>query len=200
MKKPVLYLLMAVWMLTLAPAALAQDSAGTAGGGAVESVDLPAPATAAPAAASQAARSEPSLGIAGAPSLGIDLLKGLGAFILVLILLYLTLKALGRMSRFKGGKGRASFFQLRGIQSFDSRKYLAAVEVDGRLLVVGVTQDRIVPVAHWFLEDEDQEGLEFTTPVRPVRDGGEDFVLPDLDDLPEPPDISIADSNRGPKK
>ena len=199
MKRLALLALMTAWILSVAPltAALAQETAGQAGTQ-VESVDLPAPAPTTTAVSTPpAARPGSSFGV---PSSALDLLKGLGAFILVLILLYLTLKGLGRMSRFKGGKGRASIFQLRGIQSFDSRKYLAAVEIDGRLLVVGVTQDRIVPVAQWYLDEEDQEGLEFTTPVRPAGGGDDDFILPDVDDIPAPPDISIADSNRGPKK
>jgi hypothetical protein len=78
--------------------------------------------------------------------------KIIGAFILVIALLLLFLKLLGRFSRgrsFSEGKG----FTLRATMTLDSRRYLAAVEVDGRLLVIAVTGDRVTPLAHWTAED-----------------------------------------------
>ena len=72
------------------------------------------------------------------------------ALIVVLAVLVLLLKAIQRVGRFKVGRG--SLFEMRGYQPLDNRKYLAAVAVDGRLLVVGVTPDRLVPLGQWPLE------------------------------------------------
>lgn len=124
----------------------------------------------------------------GLPTSGLDFLWVLGVFALVMTLLLLTLKALGKMSRFKGAKGRGSVFTLRGIQPLDNRKYLAAVEVEGRLIVVGVTPDRICPVAHWFAEDSADQGLDFT------RAGAEGLKLGADDD--DELDLNIADLTR----
>ncbi|MDR2339769.1 MAG: flagellar biosynthetic protein FliO, partial [Deltaproteobacteria bacterium] len=74
--------------------------------------------------------------------------KALGAFILVIACLLIFLKLLGRFGagrRLKGGLA----FTMKGTLPLDSRRYLAAVEVDGRLLIVGVTPERISPIAHW---------------------------------------------------
>ncbi|MDL2259611.1 flagellar biosynthetic protein FliO [Deltaproteobacteria bacterium OttesenSCG-928-K17] len=127
----------------------------------------PAPAAVSEPAANQAAPLlvEPTLAFkpgGSVPTNGLNVLWSIGVFGLVMALLLLTLKALGRMGRFKGAKGRGSVFELRGIQPLDSRKYLAAVEVEGRLIVVGVTPDRITPVAHWFAADSADEGLDFS--------------------------------------
>jgi hypothetical protein len=76
------------------------------------------------------------------------MLKIVGAFVLVIALLLIFLKLLGRLTRGKslgGGKG----FSLRATMTLDARRYLAAVELDGRLLVVAVSGDRISPIAHW---------------------------------------------------
>ena len=113
-----------------------------------------------------------------------ELLWALGAFILVLIILVLALKGLGRLSRFKGAKGRQPVFELRGIQPLDNRKYLAAVEVEGRFLVLGVTPDRITPLAHWFIDDGDS------------GQPGQDFKLPAAEEDDSPLDISVADLGR----
>ncbi|MGL4208774.1 MAG: flagellar biosynthetic protein FliO [Candidatus Adiutrix sp.] len=84
-----------------------------------------------------------------------DMIKGLGAFALVLVLLMVALKTLGRLGRFKALKGRSTVFTMRGILPLDNRKYLAAVEVDGRLLIVGVSQDNINRLAQWPLNKDD---------------------------------------------
>ncbi len=83
----------------------------------------------------------------------VDIFKAVGAFAIVMALLYGSLKLLRRLGSFRGPKGRSSIIELRGIQPLDSRKYLAAVEVEGRLIVLGVTPDRISPLAHWALDD-----------------------------------------------
>ena len=111
-----------------------------------------------------------------------------GVFVLVLAALILTLKALKRVGRFRAGRGRGAVFELRGIQALDNRKYLAAVAVDGRLLIVGVTPDRLTPLGQWPLREEDAEdGLDL---ARVQADGPDlGFKLPDED---APPDISIV--------
>lgn len=201
MKKLLVYALMSL-ALALAPAAMAQEAAPPAAEtGTVE--DLAPPATAAPAptaAPASSAAKNTALTSTGLPSYGLDMLWALGAFILVMVLLYLTLKAVGRMGRFRGAKGRQSVFELRGIQPLDNRKYLAAVEVEGRLIVVGVTPDRITPVAHWFLDDEDDEaGLNFSSvSLGPDPGPSLDVKLPEEDHSPL--DISVADLNRDPGK
>lgn len=98
---------------------------------------------------------------APAPRFGIDLLWAVGMFILVLTLLFITLKVLGRFSRFRGGRGKSQIFTMRGIMPLDSRKYLAAVEVKGQLLIVGVTPERVTPVAHWPLDSDADDDFTF---------------------------------------
>lgn len=197
--------LLFVLLLLMAPAALAQDTqpaaptAGTVEDLAPPPSETPPSVPAAGVPASSAAKG----GVLGSTSLspyGLDMLWALGAFILVMVLLYLTLKALGRMGRFRGVKGRQSVFELRGIQPLDNRKYLAAVEVEGRLIVVGVTPDRITPVAHWFLDDEDdQVGLNFSSvSLGPDPGPSLEVKLPEEDHSPL--DISVADLNRDPGK
>lgn len=127
---------------------------------------------------------------------GWDMVKAVGAFILVMVLLVLTLKGLGRLSRFRGIKGGNAVFTYRGIQALDNRKYLAAVEIEGRIIVVGVTPERITPVAHWFLNNED-DGLEFFSTHGSTKETEMDFILPERD-LSDPcshddfPDIRVA--------
>lgn len=200
-----LWVLAFALLLSLAPAALAQPTeAPAAEAGTVE--DIAPPPAEAPPAAPAAAPSSTALGSnapsasMGLPTYGLDMLWALGAFILVMVLLYLALKALGRISRFRGPKGRRSVFELRGIQPLDNRKYLAAVEVEGRLIVVGVTPDRITPVAHWFVdEDEDQGGLDFNAvALGPDPGPSLEVKLPEEDHSPL--DISVADLNRDSRK
>jgi len=87
-----------------------------------------------------------------------DLAWSGGALVLVLALLFLFLKALRRFGRFSKA-GRGSLFEMRGYQPLDNRKYLAAVAVDGRLLIIGVTPDNLVPLGQWPLLDDDVRGL-----------------------------------------
>ncbi|MDR2460680.1 MAG: flagellar biosynthetic protein FliO [Deltaproteobacteria bacterium] len=78
----------------------------------------------------------------------IGIAKIFGAFLLVIVLLWLFLKLVKRLSKgktFVGGKE----FVMRATMALDTRRYLAAVEIDGKLLVFGVTGDRITPLAHW---------------------------------------------------
>jgi flagellar biogenesis protein FliO len=89
--------------------------------------------------------------------------KIVGAFILVLAVLLLFLKLLGRLNRGRAVRGGKDF-ALQGTMALDSRRYLAAVEVDGRLLIIGVTHDRISPLAHWPLASS-QEKEEGGAPV-----------------------------------
>ena len=103
----------------------------------------------------------------GYASGGLDILKALGAFALVMVLLFASLKGLSRLSRFRGTKGTNSNFVFRGTQSLDNRKYLAAVEIEGRIIVVGVTPDNIIPVAHWFSATGADGGLNSLRPTDP---------------------------------
>jgi flagellar biogenesis protein FliO len=117
-----------------------------------------------------------------------------GVFVLVLATLILTLKALKRVGRFRAARGRGAVFELRGVQALDNRKYLAAVAVDGRLLIVGVTPDRLTPLGQWPLREEGAEdGLN------PAEAGDPDlgFKLPDED---IPPDISVVGPAEEPLK
>jgi flagellar biogenesis protein FliO len=102
-----------------------------------------------------------------APSLGGDLTSGLfdsslgivkaiGAFVLVIALLLICLKIIGWL-----GRGRRSLkgnraFTLRGTMALDAKRYLAAVEIDGHLLVVGVTADRLTALANWPLAEDEE--------------------------------------------
>ena len=89
--------------------------------------------------------------LAGGPGFK-DLAWAGAALVLVLAALVLLLKAVQRVGRFKAGRG--TLFEMRGFQPLDNRKYLAAVAVDGRLLIIGVTPDRLVPLGQWPLLDE----------------------------------------------
>ena len=101
------------------------------------------------------------------------------ALVLVLAALVMLLKALKRVGRFKGGRG--AMFEMRGSLLLDNRKYLAAVAVDGRLMIIGVTPDRLIPLGQWPL----QEGKDSFPADEP------DFIFkPPGDD--SPPDISIV--------
>jgi flagellar biogenesis protein FliO len=104
-----------------------------------------------------------------APRHGLDILRMAGMFIVVLGLLFITLKIIGRFSRFRSGK-QNSIFTMRGILPLDNHKYLAAVEVEGRLLIVGVAQDKINPIANWPMAQDDGFAFHIT----------EDESLPDI--------------------
>jgi flagellar biogenesis protein FliO len=136
-----------------APAAEAQAEGGGPGSP-FSTTDLtPEPPPAPPAAPpAPAPRAVPTLGGA-VPS--VDLLKALGAFIVVIVLLVIFLKLLAYFSQgrkmAKGGRA----FTLKGTMIIDSRRYLAAVEIDGHFLVVGVTPDRLTALAEWPLDDGD---------------------------------------------
>ena len=82
-----------------------------------------------------------------------------GALVLVLAVLLLFLKALQHFGRFRRKAGRGALFEMRGYQPLDNRKYLAAVAVDGRLLIIGVTPDNLVPLGQWPLRDEEFQAL-----------------------------------------
>ena len=98
-----------------------------------------------------------------------DLAWAGAALLLVLAALVLLLKAVQRVGRFKAGRG--ALFEMRGFQPLDNRKYLAAVAVDGRLLIIGVTPDRLVPLGQWpLLDAEDPE--RFPPPGGPGLAGG----------------------------
>jgi flagellar biogenesis protein FliO len=127
------------------------------------------------------AQSAPALGLSEWPGAK-DLAWAGVALILVLAALVLLLKALQRLGRFKSGRG--SLFEMRGYQPLDNRKYLAAVAVDGRMLIIGVTPDRLVPLGQWPLLD--QEGL-FQS-----KEPDFDFKPPPAEDAP--PDISVVGS------
>ena len=185
-----------VWAQDAAPAAPAEQTASDqpSASGPVEAAELPAaapqPSRPASGSTSSSASSPLSSAFSGG---GLDLLKGLGAFILVLVVLYLFLKGLSRLGRFRG-RGRDSFFELRGVQALDNHKYLAAVEVDGRIIVVGVTQDRITPVAQWIAEP-DEDDIDLSAAKLPAEESGLQFKLPEEEDLPL--DISVADHHSG---
>jgi flagellar biogenesis protein FliO len=83
-----------------------------------------------------------------------------GALVLVLALLVLFLKGLQRLGRFRKA-GRGTLFEMRGYQPLDNRKYLAAVAVDGRLLIIGVTPDRLIPLGQWPLREEEDDRAPF---------------------------------------
>ena len=118
---------------------------------------------------------------------GLKDLAGAGlALIVVLALLLLALKALQRLGRFKGPRGRESVFELRGLHHLDNRKYLAAVAVDGRLMVIGVTPDRLTPLGQWPLSAEAPEAGSGPESV---------FRLPEDD---APPDISVVGTEEPP--
>ena len=88
---------------------------------------------------------------------GIDIIKALGAFVAVIAVLLIFLKLLSYLTRGrKLGKGGQSF-TLKGTMILDSRRYLAAVEVGGHFLVIGVTPDRLTALANWPLADEGAE-------------------------------------------
>jgi len=110
-----------------------------------------------------------------------DLVWAGAALILVLAALVILLKALRRIGRFKAGRG--SLFEMRGHLALDNRKYLAAVAVDGRLMIIGVTPDRLVPLGQWPLREGE-------APDRLPTDSPEfAFTLPAEEG---PPDISIV--------
>jgi flagellar biogenesis protein FliO len=100
-----------------------------------------------------------------------DLAWAGASLVLVLLALMLLLKALKRFGRFRK-TGPGALFEMRGYQALDNRKYLAAVAVDGRMLIIGVTPDRLIPLGQW-----------------PLLDGMEDMFAP-----PEnaPPDRGAA--------
>lgn len=120
-------------------------------------------------------------------SSGLDIFKAAGTFVLVMALLFLALKGLGRLSRFRGAKARDSIIELRGIQPLDNRKYLAAVEVEGHIIVVGVASDRITPLAHWAAD----ESLDFNPGNTDLAEKKVEFSLDEIE--PHLFDINVAD-------
>jgi len=131
----------------------------------------------------------------GLPISSFDIIWNIGVFLLVLALLYLVLKALGRVSRFKGGSKGGSGFAIKAIQPLDNKKYLAAVELEGRTIVVGVSADRITPVAQWLNDDEG--GLDLGSAGLPGQDHDLGLKLPD-DDSPSF-DLGLGDLKSQPK-
>lgn len=195
MKKNIVPAMLFVFMLLLAPAAPAQEGPVTAAEtGTVEDLSPP---PAAPAAAAPGPQDAHSLSSGLLPSSGLGMLGVLGAIILAMTLLYLFIKALNRPRRFKSLKGRTSAFELRGIQPLDDTKYLAAVQIEGRLIVVGVTADRVIPVANWFAEEEEenQPRLKFSS-AYPGSDPGPSLDDKSMEDDNSPLDISIAEQGR----
>jgi hypothetical protein len=77
--------------------------------------------------------------------------------------------------------------------SLDSRRYLAAVELDGHLLVIGVTPDRITALANWPLEDDD---LKENVPKAPPRPKFAPDIDPDLAPNVDP----LPTKSQGPKR
>lgn len=201
MKKNIVPAIVFIFLLLMAPAVPAQQSqAPAAETRTVEDLSpLPAetPPMASPGSKSDRYKNDASMLSTGIPSLGLNMLWVLGGIILVMALLYLTLRVIiNRPNPLKSLKGRQAAFKMRGIQHLDNNKYLAAVEIEGHLLVVGVTADRVIPVADWFLDEaDDQPGLGFSS----------DYQGPSLNiNLPEDdnftPDISIADQGRDPER
>jgi len=133
------------------------------------------------------AQSAPALGLSEWPGAK-DLAWAGAALILVLVALVLLLKAVQRIGRFKSGRG--ALFEMRGYQPLDNRKYLAAVAVDGRMLIIGVTPDRLVPLGQWPLLD--QAGGLF-----PSGEPDFDFKLQPAEDAP--PDISVVGPEEPPR-
>jgi flagellar biogenesis protein FliO len=97
--------------------------------------------------------------------------KALGAFILVIALLVICLKAIGWLGRGRRAAKGGQAFVLRGTMLLDGRRYLAAVEVDGHLLVVGVTPERLTSLASWPLPGEDDGGPLPDLPLGPRTQG-----------------------------
>jgi flagellar biogenesis protein FliO len=114
----------------------------------------------------------------------------LGAFLLVLALLLLFLRLIGRIGKGRAKAGRV--FTLRGTMALDSRRYLAAVEIDGQLLVVGVTPDRLTALGQWplVLEDEPFQDL----PPEPTK-----FIQPPEKPRKVAPAKSAPPKNAAPK-
>jgi hypothetical protein len=77
----------------------------------------------------------------------------------------------------------------------DSRRYLAAVEVDGRLIIVGVTPERITPIAHWRPESDDEPGHgDLSFGGLDLEDAGPDFAFdPSPKKSPSPAPKTRAD-------
>ncbi|MDR1922293.1 MAG: flagellar biosynthetic protein FliO [Candidatus Adiutrix sp.] len=192
-------------LLLAASLASAQEAAPPASPAAVASEDLPEIAAAGSGPATPAA--SPGAETAGGFEAGRsvpgsalrppwhmwDIFKSWGAFILVLVLLWLTLKGLGRLGRFRGQKSQDYVFSLRGVLALDKGKYLAAVEIDGRVLVIGVSPGGLAPLAQWpAARDEAAE-----TPADPA-DFQDAFKLAGEDrDERRPPDISVVDQEPG---
>jgi flagellar biogenesis protein FliO len=96
---------------------------------------------------------------------GMTLIRFFGAFVAVVAVLLICLKIIAWLGRgrrpAKGGRA----FTLRGTMALDGRRYLAAVEVDGHLVVVGVTPERLTGLAHWALEDDLFDGPSIGGPL-----------------------------------
>lgn len=130
----------------------ASDAPGAAGQSEGAGFSPAQPAAQTPAAPGA---SQPASGLdSSLLSSGMDLAKAAGAFILVIILLVVCLKFIGYLSRGRHAGRGSKAFTLRGTLVLDNRRYLAAVEVDGHLVVLGVTPERLTSLAHWSMEDE----------------------------------------------
>ncbi|MDR1545271.1 MAG: flagellar biosynthetic protein FliO [Deltaproteobacteria bacterium] len=108
----------------------------------------------------------PSEGLTPFSGGGVNLVKAVGAFALVIALLLICLKIIGRLGRGRLTASGGRAFVLRGSMPLDSRRYLAAVEVDGHLLVVGVAPDRLTALADWPMAD-DKPAAPALRPPRP---------------------------------
>jgi flagellar biogenesis protein FliO len=144
--------------------------------------------------AQSAADSAEAKALASAPALsqwpGFKDLAWAGvALVVVLVTLVLLLKAVQRVGRLKAGRG--SLFEIRGYQPLDNRKYLAAVAVDGRMLIIGVTPERLIPLGQWPLEDQGLQGL--------FPPDGLDLGLKPQASEDAPPDISVVGPGGDPR-
>lgn len=99
---------------------------------------------------------ETSLG-AGVPDFGLMVLKGGGALLLVLALLFLSLYVLRRLSFLRAGGGRMRMLEVLQV---GPRERVVLVAVGGRELLIGVTAASISTLAEISGEKEESSPVQ----------------------------------------
>lgn len=115
---------------------------------------------------------EPASGL----NMGWEMVKTALALILVVGLIIFGLKAGARLGPLKRRAG-AGRFKLEAVMPLDNRKYLAAVEVDGRRLILGVTPERVNLLASWPASGFEALLPSDQSPGRPGTNPGEEEQL-----------------------
>lgn len=104
----------------------------------------------------------------GGANLSWEMAKAALALVFVVALIIFGFKALARFGPRGGLRGGKGYFKLTATMALDNKKYLVAIEVAGRQLILGVTPERVNLLQAWplvdFSELEESRGLNLKEP------------------------------------